>query len=92
MATARHYLGNVLLVLIALVIGAVLAEGAAQLYAYKVVKLGKLFRPDDQLGWALLPNSTRSGTITTASPGLRAPATRAFAAPRTGRRRPRGGC
>jgi len=56
MANRRHYVGNTLLVLIALVIGALLAEGAAQFYAYKVVKLGKLFRPDSDLGWALLPN------------------------------------
>lgn len=56
MATARHYIANISLVLIALVVGAMLAEGAAQIYAYKVVKLGKLFQPDDQLGWAMLPN------------------------------------
>lgn len=56
MTRVCHHLGNMLLVLVTLVIGVVLAEGAAQLYAHKVVKLGKLFRPDDQLGWAPLPN------------------------------------
>ncbi|MDH3663316.1 MAG: hypothetical protein OEU92_25420 [Alphaproteobacteria bacterium] len=56
MANYRHHIGNALLVLIALVVGIVLAEGAAQVYAYKVAKLGKLFRPDHELGWSLLPN------------------------------------
>lgn len=56
MASHRHTIVNALLVLIALAVGAMLAEGAAQFYAYKVAKLGKLFQPDNQLGWALLPN------------------------------------
>ena len=56
MASRRHFIGNALLVLVALAVGALLAEGAAQVYAYKVAKQGKLFRPDLQLGWTLLPN------------------------------------
>lgn len=53
----RGAVGNGLLALVALVVGVLLAEGAAQFYAYNIVKQGKLFRPDDKLGWAHLPNS-----------------------------------
>jgi hypothetical protein len=56
-AARRGTIGSILLFVIALLIGAALAEGAAQFYAHKIAKRGKLFQPDHELGWSLLPNN-----------------------------------
>lgn len=52
----RSVIGTALLFVIALAVGFMLAEGAAQFYVYKIAKRGKLFQPDEELGWSLLPN------------------------------------
>lgn len=61
-AARRRMIGSLVLLVAAVAVGAMLAEGAAQFYAYKIVKRGKLFQPDEELGWSLLPNNrlTRS--------------------------------
>lgn len=53
----RSGYANFGLVIMALVVVFVLMEIGAQFYAYKIAKHGKLFRPDAELGWVLLPNN-----------------------------------
>jgi hypothetical protein len=49
---------RLLLVLASLVVGFIVSEAAAQIYVAKIAKQGKLFEPDEQLGWIPLPNLT----------------------------------
>lgn len=80
-AALRGAFGNGLLLVVSLVVSVLLAEGAAQFYAYKIAKQGKLFRPDNELGWSLLPNNdltreNRDGdlyTVITDEHGIRGP-------------------
>lgn len=55
--TWRKSLRNGILVIVVLVVSALLCEMAAQFYVYNIAMQGKLFRPDDELGWSLLPNN-----------------------------------
>lgn len=52
----RQFAINTVITLVALAVALLLAEAAAQVYVYKIAKHGKLFRPDQVLGWALLPD------------------------------------
>jgi hypothetical protein len=47
---------NLLLVLLSLIVGAAALEGAAQYYAAHIAMQGKLFAPDEELGWLPLPD------------------------------------
>jgi hypothetical protein len=49
---------RLLLVLASLVVGFIVSEAAAQIYVAKIAKQGKLFEPDELLGWITLPNLT----------------------------------
>jgi len=42
--------------LLGIVATAALAEGAARIYVYAIAEEGRLFRPDDRLGWAVIPD------------------------------------
>jgi hypothetical protein len=49
---------KLLLVLASLIVGFIVSEAAAQIYVAKIAKQGKLFEPDQTLGWLPLPNLT----------------------------------
>jgi hypothetical protein len=47
---------RLLLVLASLIVGFIISEAAAQIYVAKIAKQGRLFEPDQMLGWIPLPN------------------------------------
>lgn len=47
---------KLLLVLGSLIAGFIVSEAAAQIYVAKIAKQGRMFEPDDLLGWIPLPN------------------------------------
>ena len=77
----RNLSANLLLGAGGLIFGLLIAELLAQLYAYQIAKQGKLFRPDPELGWVLLPNldlvranaDGQTWRIETGPEGLRGP-------------------
>jgi hypothetical protein len=52
----RHAAINALLVIVSLAIGLAALEAAGRVVAATVIKTGKLFRPDREVGWTPLPN------------------------------------
>lgn len=46
----------VLLLVVSTILSLLLVEAAAQVYAAKIAGKAKLFRPDEALGWSMLPN------------------------------------
>ncbi len=89
-AAWRGKIGSLVLLMVTILVGVALMEGAAQFYAHNVAKRGKLFQPDSELGWSLLPNNqlTRNNhdgdpwTIETDALGVRGPSSWPEDAPR----------
>ena len=51
----RNAVINTCLFIVSIIVAILLAEGAAQIYAYKIAKQGKLFEPDTITGWKVKP-------------------------------------
>ncbi len=47
---------NILLLIVSVVVVILIAEGAAQIYVYKIAKRGKLFDVDKMTGWTVKPH------------------------------------
>jgi hypothetical protein len=80
-AIGRRAISNVLLVALSLAIGLVALEAGGRVVASTILKRGKLFRPDSELGWVPLANLDMARKnadgelwhITTDGAGIRGP-------------------
>ncbi|MGH6898439.1 MAG: hypothetical protein ACREJ5_18120 [Geminicoccaceae bacterium] len=77
----KRAIANALLVVLSLALGLAALEAAGQVFVTAIAKRGKLFQPDLELGWSLLPNldlvrSNANGDpwhIATDAAGIRGP-------------------